>query len=88
MTAPQMRTPSGNWADADQNTINAADSTLDQERLATLRARAALAGVTMYEARDANGKAVYVVSRWALTRQLDGLDAAEAWLAQVTGVRS
>lgn len=25
MTAPQVRPPSGNWADADQNTINAAD---------------------------------------------------------------
>lgn len=87
MTAPQVRTPGGNRANADQNTINAADFTPDQKRLATLRARAALAGVVLHDIEGDFGKTIYIVSRWALTRELDSLDAAEAWLKKVTGGR-
>jgi len=54
------------------------------KRLATLRARAALAGVTLYAIDDDRGKPVFIVSRWELTRQLDSLDAVEAWLNLVT----
>jgi hypothetical protein len=63
------------------------DHKADQNRLATLRARAALAGVTLYPTTE-NGKPVYIVSRWYLTRQLDSLDAAEKWLDLVTGVQA
>jgi hypothetical protein len=61
--------------------------TPDQKRLATLRARAALAGVTLYQSTTDTGQPCYIVSRWALTRQLESLDAAEHWLDQVTGVK-
>lgn len=57
------------------------------KRFATLRARAALSGVTLYAIEGDFGKTIYVVSRWALTKQLDSMDAAEAWLDQVTGGR-
>lgn len=88
MTAPEVRTPGGNRAFADQKTIHAADFTPDQKRLATLSARAALAGVVLYIIEGDFGKTVYIVSRWNLTRQLDSLDAVQAWLDQVTGARA
>ncbi len=55
------------------------------KRLATLRARAALAGVTLHVIENDHGKTVYIVSRWAMTRELADLDAVEGWLASVTG---
>ena len=62
--------------------------TPEKKRLATLRARAAMAGVQLHVYGDEDtGQTVYLVSRWALTRQLESLDAAEAWLTQVTGVK-
>lgn len=57
----------------------------EAKRLATATARAALAGVTLHATTDDTDRRVYVVSRWALTRTLDGLDAVEQWLDQVTG---
>lgn len=50
------------------------------KRLATLTARAALAGVTLTTTDDDSGQRVYIVSRWALTRALPSLDAMEQWL--------
>lgn len=52
---------------------------------ATLQARAALAGVTLAAIDDDTGRPAYVVTRWALTRQLDNLDAVERWIDQLTG---
>ena len=52
---------------------------------ATLQARAALAGVVLHRASDDHGRAVYIVSRWSLTRQLDSLADAADWLDRVTG---
>ncbi|MDZ4145691.1 MAG: hypothetical protein U1D29_14345 [Burkholderiales bacterium] len=63
--------------------------TPEKKRLATLRARAAMAGVQLHVYDDEDtGQTVYLVSRWALTRDLASLDAVETWLTQVTGVRS
>ena len=63
--------------------------TPDQQRLATLRARAAMANVQFHCFDDeCTGATIYVVSRWAMTRQLESLDAAEKWLDLVTGVKS
>lgn len=59
----------------------------DSKRFTTLRARAALAGLVLYQSTDDKGRTVYVVSRWALTKLLDTLDATEIWLDAVTGVR-
>ena len=60
----------------------------DDKRLATLTAACALAGVTLTPSTDDHGRRTYVVSRWALTRELPDLDAVEAWLGRVTGGRS
>ncbi len=57
----------------------------DTKRLANLKARAALAGVTLHTAIE-NGVMIYIVSRWYLTKVLDTIGAAESWLDQVTGV--
>lgn len=55
------------------------------KQFATLQARAALAGVTLAAIENDFGRPAYVVTRWALTRQLDTLDAVEHWLDQLTG---
>lgn len=78
--------PVGFQNDTTKDPIIAATSE-DRKTLATLRARAALAGVTLYAIENDHGKTVYIVSKWALTRQLDSLDAAENWLDLVTGVK-
>lgn len=57
------------------------------KRLATLRARAAMAGITLCALENDSRETVYIVSRWALTRELPDLEAVSAWLEQVTGVR-
>lgn len=51
----------------------------------TLRARAALAGITLHSGRDTLGKDVFVVSRWAMTRTFASLAEVAAWLDTVTG---
>lgn len=56
------------------------------KRVATLCARAALAGVTLNVIENDHGQTVYIVSRWAMTRELADLDAVEVWLNRVTGV--
>lgn len=62
--------------------------TPDQKRVATLRARAAEAGVQLHVFDDEDtGKTFYLVSRWNMTRQLESIDAAEAWFDLVTGVK-
>ena len=56
-----------------------------QKRLATLRARAALAGVTLHAIDNDYGKIIYIVSKWAMTRELPDLDSLESWLRRVGG---
>ena len=56
----------------------------EEKRLATLTARAALAGVALI----ADSTPRYLVTRWGLTRELDSLDALERWLEQVAGERA
>lgn len=58
------------------------------KQFATLTARCALAGVTLIETTDDRERPAYVVSRWALTRQLASLDDVVVWLDHVTGVQS
>lgn len=59
----------------------------EAKRLATATARAALAGITLRPIEDDGGRRVFIVSRWAFTRQLDSLDAVEAWLDLVCGAK-
>lgn len=64
---------------------------LDAKRLATARARAALAGVALDVIEDDRGRPEIVCSRWCLTRRFsseggaDVLAAVEQWLTTVTG---
>lgn len=60
---------------------------LDRKRLATLTARAALAGITLQCIEGDFGADIFIVTHphWALTRQLESLDEVERWLDQVTG---
>lgn len=57
----------------------------DEKRLATLRARAALAGITLHVMEGDAGRPQYIVSRWALTKALDSLEDLQAWLDRVGG---
>jgi len=59
--------------------------TRPDKAFATLQARAALAGVVLHRLEDDRGREVFVVSRWAMTRQLDSLQEVDAWLTRVTG---
>ena len=65
-----------------------AAATVDRKRLATLCARAALAGVTLHHIEGDFVPSVFVVSRWALTREFTDLDAVERWLDLVTGKKA
>lgn len=91
MSAPhKSECQSGDWQDADKRintTIVAPAEFLSNptKRLATLRALAALAGVTLHALDNDYGKTVYIISRWAMTRELADLDAVENWLDRVTG---
>jgi hypothetical protein len=58
------------------------------KRLATQIARAALVGVVLIPATDDFDRQVFIVSRWALTTQLDSLDAVTLWLDRVTGKKT
>ena len=63
------------------------DSQPFHKQLATLRASAALAGIAMNAIEDDYGSIVFIVSRWAMTRQIDTLEAVADWLDSVTGGR-
>ena len=54
---------------------------------ATVQARCALAKVTLHQLENDHGRIVFIVSRWALTRELANLDAVASWLDRVTGVK-
>lgn len=56
-----------------------------KKREATLRALCALEGVTLIPTFNDRGFRVYIVSRWALTKELPDLDAVEVWLKHVRG---
>lgn len=61
---------------------------IDHKRLATLTARAALAGVILYHTEGDFVPDIFIVSRWALTREFTDLDAVEAWLDLVMGKKA
>ena len=53
------------------------------KRIATARARVALLGGALHVIDNDRGRPVFIVSRWALTKELADIAAVEAWLAQV-----
>ena len=54
--------------------------------IATLRARAALAGFTVSVMTDADGLCLYLVSRWGMSRTLPDLAGLVAFLRKVGAV--
>lgn len=52
---------------------------------ATLKARAALAGVTVHTLQDDRGRPEYIATRWAMTKAFSSLDELAAWLDRVAG---
>lgn len=52
---------------------------------ATLQARAALEGITLHRIDGDFGRPVYIATRWAMTKQFDGLGEVEIWLDEVVG---
>lgn len=57
----------------------------DVKRAANLKARAALAGVTVLESQDEHGRPEWIVTKWHLTRSVSSLDELHAWLDRVVG---
>ena len=83
--AQKCECPAATGQSANQTTQHG-DFSPTQKRIATLRARAAMAGVTLCVFPDeCTGETVYIVSRWNLTKQLESIADAEAWLTKVTG---
>jgi hypothetical protein len=68
------------WDDADS--ARAAIARHDK-LISTLRARAALAGITMHVVADEHGRGAYLLTRWCLSRELPDLRAVGAFLDQV-----
>jgi hypothetical protein len=64
------------------------DDAVRAKTLSTLQARCALAGVVLTAIENDSGKPVFIVSRWALTKELPDHDAVARWLDKVTGGRS
>ena len=55
------------------------------KRLTTAQARAALLGFTLHQIEDDHGIEVFIISRWALTRELRDLEEVEQWLDRIEG---
>ena len=64
----------------------AAAAAADATTIATLQARAALAGFTLSVMTDTDGLCLYLVSRWGMSRTLPDLAGLVAFLRQVGAV--
>lgn len=53
------------------------------KRFATASARAAMTGTVLHRHEADDGKEVFTVSRWSMTRELPSIEAVEAWLDRV-----
>ena len=54
-----------------------------EKRFATIRAELALKGFALVRGEDDAGRPLYIVSKWAMTRQLSGLPELERFAEQV-----
>lgn len=86
MSAPKARTPPARGANAEDDTDAAivAEGTAPRKALATLAARASLAGYELHEL--AGGE--LLLTRWGRSRGLADVHAVGRFLDQVTGVRT
>lgn len=81
------RGPDGITAIVNPNSADAATFRVivEAKRWATLQARCALAGLAVTRSHDDAGRAVYIASKWALTRQCADLDEVEQLLRTIGG---
>lgn len=63
------------------------DATNRAKLFASLRARAAIAGVELYAAEEPTGKPVFVCVKWAETASFANLAEVAAWLDRIDGGR-
>lgn len=61
---------------------------VDAKRLATLAARAALLGVALHHTEGDFVPDIFLLTKWALTREFTDMDAVEQWLDLVDGGRT
>ncbi len=61
---------------------------LDDKLFATLQARAALIGVSLIRSEDERGHEVFIVSKWAMTRELSNSTDVEHLLERIGGERA
>ena len=61
------------------------NAVLDAKLKATLTARACLIGCVLTSFEDDHGREVFVISRGALTKQLDTPEDVDAWLKRAGG---
>jgi hypothetical protein len=78
MTNAFTHAPPSSGAALDQTAV-----TNLRKRVATLHAELALAGFTLSTTTDDHGEPLYIISRWALTRQLGSVEAVAAFARQV-----
>jgi hypothetical protein len=60
-------------------------ATLDPKVFATLQAKAALLGVSLVRSTDEHGREVFIVSKWAMTRELSSAHDVERLLGRIGG---
>lgn len=58
---------------------------LDGKTVSTLKARAALCGVVLHFLDDDHGRALFVASKWSLTRQLHNVAEVDEFLRRIGG---
>jgi hypothetical protein len=69
----------------DQSAPDPCPALAQPKALDTLRARCALAGIALHITTDDRGRPLYIVSKWALTRSISGIEELAAWVDRVTG---
>lgn len=90
MSPPDVRTPGEVGTDgralreADKGIVGNTDA--ERKAYASLQARAAIAGFALRRFDGEDGRPVFLVSRWNLTRDLHTLDDVAAWLDRASGV--
>lgn len=58
---------------------------LDPKTVATLKARAALAGVVLHTLEDDAGMPLFIATKWSLTKQMGTVDEVEHFLQRIGG---
>ena len=72
---------------ADDHAALRADIEVRDQRIATLKARAALAGFELMIISSADGTSIFTAARWGRTVDLPDVVAVERWLDRVGAPR-